>query len=456
MSKRNIKIAIPLILIIGLGILTFIRWNAWFGNPEEPAYTTGKKINRLTLTLGNNGEYSRAFSWVFGEEVGEGILEITEMGSSDTTSIPATSEVCTSRSGKSAYYRAFVDQLSHGSTYSYRVRNREEASEWHQFSTLADSTKNDFTFLYFGDIQDSDSSELTRKLMNEIYAQNKGTQFVLLGGDFIERPMDQYYNMAYEGLGVMATEVPILAVTGNHEYLKGITRKIDSRYAHAFPYYLQSKVGDNHLFTFTYGNTQFFLLDSNREFWNLSTQRDWLKKKLSESKAKWKIVVLHHPIYSLRGDFNNWFVKHYFRPVIEEAKVDLVLQAHEHGYARKTSFNENGEACTPLYTVSYFSEKAYFQDFCGDYQRWGTANRYYQKISIDNDTLVFRTYTDQHKLYDEVRLQKEGNSTLAFDLATDIPEEVIVPEWFRNVKGEKKTKKYEKSIQEWKERKKAK
>ncbi|MBP5455790.1 MAG: metallophosphoesterase family protein [Paludibacteraceae bacterium] len=460
MSKRNIKIAIPLILILGLGILTFIRWNAWFGNPEEPAYTTEKKIGRLTLTLGNQGEYSRAFSWVFGEEVSQGTLYLTKVGSQDTTTIPAKCDVCPSRSGKSAYFRAFADQLDHGSTYSYQVRNGDIASEWHQFNTLADSTKESFSFLYFGDIQDSDSSDYTRRVMNEIYDQNKETQFVLLGGDFIERPMDMYYNMAYDGLGRMATEVPILAVTGNHEYLKGIVRKIDSRFAYAFPYYLASKVKENHVFTFTYGNAQFFLLDSNREFWNLSDQREWLEAEMAKSTAKWMIVVLHHPIYSLRGGLNNFFVKQNFQSAVEGGKtlkkIDLVLQAHEHGYARKRTPMTDGKSTTPLYSVSYFSDKAYFQSFDGDYERWGTANRYYQKISINGDSLFFRTYTDQHELYDEVILcynDSDKRATLAIDKAQEIPEKVIVPDWFRQVKGEKKTKKYEQSIQEWKEKK---
>ncbi|MCQ2195603.1 MAG: metallophosphoesterase [Paludibacteraceae bacterium] len=452
MKKINVKIAISAIIILGLAILTIVRWNAWFGNPDEPAYSTANKINRLTLTLGNNGEYSRAFSWVYGESQSEGSLDITKVGSTDTSSIPAECNICQSRSGKTAYFRVYVDFLTPGADYKYRVKNGNEVSPWYQFSTLADSAKNNFSFLYFGDIQDSDSSTITRQLMNEIYEKNQESQFVLLGGDFIERPMDLYYNMAHEGLGKMAQELPILAVPGNHEYLKGIVRKIDDRYPYAFPYFLKSNVKKNHVFSFPYGNARFYFLDSNRDFWNFFEQRSWLKEELNKSDATWNIVVLHHPIYSLKGGLNNWFVKRFFRSVVEKSKVDIVLQAHEHGYGRRRTTDEVGN-CTPLYSVSYFSEKAYLQDFNGDYERWGTANRYYQKISINGDTLSFRTYTDQHELYDDVCLTKSNGRTIATDNANNIPENVIVPEWFRRVKGEKKTQKYEQLIQDWKEKK---
>ncbi|MCQ2218560.1 MAG: metallophosphoesterase [Paludibacteraceae bacterium] len=452
MKKINVKIAISAIIILGLAILTIVRWNAWFGNPDEPAYSTANKINRLTLTLGNNGEYSRAFSWVYGESQSEGSLDITKVGSTDTSSIPAECNICQSRSGKTAYFRVYVDFLTPGADYKYRVKNGNEVSPWYQFSTLADSAKNNFSFLYFGDIQDSDSSTITRQLMNEIYEKNQESQFVLLGGDFIERPMDLYYNMAHEGLGKMAQELPILAVPGNHEYLKGIVRKIDDRYPYAFPYFLKSNVKKNHVFSFPYGNARFYFLDSNRDFWNFFEQRSWLKNELQKSDAQWNIVVLHHPIYSLKGGLNNWFVKRFFRSVIEKSKVDIVFQAHEHGYGRRRTTDEVGH-CTPLYSVSYFSEKAYLQDFNGDYERWGTANRYYQKISINGDTLSFRTYTDQHELYDDVCLTKSNGRTIATDNANNIPENVIVPEWFRRVKGEKKTQKYEQLIQDWKEKK---
>ena len=52
---------------------------------------------------------------------------------------------------------------------------------------------------------------------------------------------------------------------------------------------------------FCYGPIQFFLLDSNREQPYPYTQRQWLKQQLGQNRARWKIVVLHHPLFSVRG-----------------------------------------------------------------------------------------------------------------------------------------------------------
>lgn len=83
----------------------------------------------------------------------------------------------------------------------------------------------------------------------------------------------------------------------------------------------------------------------------------WLEEQLKKSNARWKIVVLHHPLYSIKGSMNNLFQRTMFNPLVEEYGVDLVLQGHEHAYARMTAHGENGEAQAPVYTVSHCSPK---------------------------------------------------------------------------------------------------
>ena len=52
---------------------------------------------------------------------------------------------------------------------------------------------------------------------------------------------------------------------------------------------------------------------------------------------------------------NNLSQRTMFNPLVEEYGVDLVLQGHEHAYARMTAHGENGEAQAPVYTVSHCS-----------------------------------------------------------------------------------------------------
>ena len=61
------------------------------------------------------------------------------------------------------------------------------------------------------------------------------------------------------------------------------------------------------------------------------TQLDWLRRSLSESDARWKIVFGHQPLYS----HNPWrgssptFVEH-LEPILVDGGVDLYLAGHDH------------------------------------------------------------------------------------------------------------------------------
>ncbi|HOI26281.1 MAG TPA: metallophosphoesterase family protein [Paludibacteraceae bacterium] len=449
-NKKKIKYVIILLIVIALGIWIASRWNVWFGNPEEPAYVVSKTPTRVLLTMGNSGKNSRAVSWTCDTVLTEAYLDLVKVGAADTSHIKAQGQICKSRSGVSAIYNAFMDFLTPNSNYRYRVRNNSVASDWFQFATHRDSATSSCSFIYFGDVQDGDSNSVTKSLFRDIFTKNNDIDFALFGGDFIERPMDKYWEMGISSLDTVATSLPILAIPGNHEYLKGVTRKLDRRYDYVFPYYLDSKLRKNHVFTFPFGNVRFYFLDSNRDFWNYYAQRKWLKRELDKSSATWNIVVLHHPIYSLKGSVNGLLVRAAFESVINKGDVDLVLQAHEHGYGRRATYDEKGNLTTPVYTVSYFSEKGYALTFGGDYDRWGSYYRYYQKIEANADTLSLRTYTSEGILYDDIQLVKDGETTKVLDNAKNIPMKVDLPETFIKQKGESKYQKAKAIIDEWK------
>jgi 3',5'-cyclic AMP phosphodiesterase CpdA len=77
---------------------------------------------------------------------------------------------------------------------------------------------------------------------------------------------------------------------------------------------------------------QFFALDTV----NLDDdQMSWLDRQLSESKADWKIVYLHHPLYSSgRYAFSSAAVRWTLEQAFIEHEVDVVFAGHEHLYER--------------------------------------------------------------------------------------------------------------------------
>jgi len=89
-------------------------------------------------------------------------------------------------------------------------------------------------------------------------------------------------------------------------------------------------------FSFDYGNVHWTVLDSNVYVdWTSEEFRQWVRNDLkAASKAKWRIVGLHHPPFnSSKIHFKEQRVR-VLADIFEEGKVDLVLAGHVHNYQR--------------------------------------------------------------------------------------------------------------------------
>jgi acid phosphatase len=56
----------------------------------------------------------------------------------------------------------------------------------------------------------------------------------------------------------------------------------------------------------------------------------WLEKALSESKAKWKIVVGHHMIRSHGVYGDQKFMMKKLKPILDRYSVDMYMSGHDH------------------------------------------------------------------------------------------------------------------------------
>ena len=91
-------------------------------------------------------------------------------------------------------------------------------------------------------------------------------------------------------------------------------------------------------YTFRRDSVQFFALDTNHNA-DWKTQLAWLEQELSQSKATWKVVFGHHPIYSsgIYGS-NQAFIKS-LTPLFQKYGVQLYINGHEHNYERTRAIN---------------------------------------------------------------------------------------------------------------------
>lgn len=87
-------------------------------------------------------------------------------------------------------------------------------------------------------------------------------------------------------------------------------------------------------YTFTKGNAEFFVLDSNYMDTN---QLGWLKDKLQKSTAEWKIAYFHHPLYSSgKRHGSDTDLRAVLEPLLKKYQVNVVLSGHDHVYERIT------------------------------------------------------------------------------------------------------------------------
>ena len=442
--KKKLSIGLFVLVLIALVFWAISRWDVWFHNPEELPYSPSDKPYNVLLTFGDSSEWSRNISWQCDSVVRPSHLELALLPDGDTIKVDVKGEVFRSRAGKAAYYVARIRSLKPSAHYAYRVITGNHSSSWFHFTTQSQMHKS-LSFVYVGDVQDTIAGKANFYL-REALKRHPESEFLVCGGDLTERPTTQNWAETFRDVDSIAQNLPLVCVTGNHDYLKGVIVRLEKRFSLVFSYYLDSMIGDNQVFTFNYGPAQFFLLDSNREFPYLLTQRRWLKEKLSASSARWKILVLHHPLFSIRGG-RNLIQRWVFNDLLEEYGVDLVLQGHEHAYARMTNHKDDGTAATPIYIVRHCSPKNYRIDFDDRFDKFGISSRYYQTVSITDDTLAYATYeVYNHTLYDSLQIikDKSGNASI-FDLGSNIPEYME----FEPQEGNKKDKAFAKRIDEY-------
>ena len=79
-------------------------------------------------------------------------------------------------------------------------------------------------------------------------------------------------------------------------------------------------------YTFTAGPVQFFALDTNEVS---DAQLFWLKSELARSRAPWKLVYGHHPIYSAGVHADSQELIKRLLPILK-GRVDVYLAGHDH------------------------------------------------------------------------------------------------------------------------------
>ncbi|HEX3625602.1 MAG TPA: tartrate-resistant acid phosphatase type 5 family protein [Verrucomicrobiae bacterium] len=213
---------------------------------------------------------------------------------------------------------------------------------------------NTLNFLAIGDW--GRKGELDQREVAEqmgIAAQNVGARFVVAVGDnFYENGVtsvtDEHWQKSFEQVYTAPSlHVPWHVILGNHDYHDNPQAQLDyaltgSRWTMPARYYMQShEIADG-------TKADFFYLDTtplikayyHREFeekirGNVITQDvhgqlAWFKAVLAGSKAQWKVVFAHHPIYSGGEHGDQPELIESILPLLREHNVHAYFNGHDH------------------------------------------------------------------------------------------------------------------------------
>lgn len=319
---------------------------------------------------------------------------------------------------RAAYHSAVLTGLMPDTVYAYRVGDGRHWSEWFQFRTAA-AAERPFRFLYLGDMQNAVLSEASRTL-RMAFRQAGDAAFVIHAGDLVNRHnADREWGEWFAAGGFLYAQTPQMPTPGNHEYVKDEAARAGSsltgqwRRQFTLPGNGPASVpeaAETNWYT-DYQGLRLISIDApqlDRNAEGRAATTAWLEGLLAHNPSRWTVLFLHFPLFSSDPGRDNPKVRAALKPLIDKYKVDLVLQGHDHGYARG-AVGPNGPAADDrgaTYVVAVAGPKMYEIGKLDWARKSAARTQSYQVIDVSHGALTYRAYTAAGAPLDTVTLRK--------------------------------------------------
>ncbi|MGD9722350.1 MAG: fibronectin type III domain-containing protein [Pirellulales bacterium] len=406
---------------------------------DEALYRSTAMPDRIILTWSGDPARSQAVTWRTDTSVNKAIAQIApaEPGPGFVNKANEHAAATTpheSDLGTAHYHSVNFQQLEPATKYAYRVGDGVNWSEWFQFQTAAVEPA-PFSFIYFGDAQNSVREHWSR-VIREAHSDAPKARFMIHAGDLINSGnRDAEWGEWFGAGGWLNAMVPSVPTPGNHEYPRDSRQPLAARRLshHWRPQFTLPTNGPQGLeetvYTIDYQGTRIISLNSNEQ---QPEQVAWLEAALADNPNTWTIVTFHHPVYSTSRGRDNPEIRKLWKPLFDKHRVDLVLQGHDHAYARfsqqltenvPSGANVRSPEGGTVYVVSVSGPKMYELERRPDMRRAAENTQLYQIISVEGDALRYEARTATGELYDAFRLNKRpGQINELVDAIPDTPE----------------------------------
>jgi len=241
---------------------------------------------------------------------------------------------------------------------------------------LLPNEKGSLKFAALGDFGTGDRREYELAAqMARLFTGFKLELVVLLGDNVLgaDGPQDLKNRFETPYKPLLDADVTFHAALGNHD---ARTQKNYEAFNMGGKYYDSFKAPRQ--------SVRFFMLDSG---YMTPEQVAWLEKELESSKDDWKIVVLHHPIYSSGGRHgSDLTLRKILEPLFVKYNVSVVLAGHDHFYER----------IKPQHDIVHFVVGSGGRLAAGDIDKSSTITAHgfdtdqaFLAVEISGDTLYF-------------------------------------------------------------------
>jgi 3',5'-cyclic AMP phosphodiesterase CpdA len=400
-------------------------------DPDKVNYPATEIPDRILLTVTPNPAISITINWRTALTSEVNSVEYTVADAhpefvAKAKTVNAVSKNFSFENIRFVNHRVILNDLQPDTLYAYRIGYGENRSEWFQFRTAKSQVdKAKLSFIYLGDAQVS-IKPLWSRVIRKAYATLPDAQLIIHAGDLVNRAnKDDEWGDWFAAGSYIHAGTPALMTPGNHEYTHDDGKPHLSVYWNE-QFSLPTNGPDDELLK---GSCYYTDIQGVR-FISLNTQMieeapsddciqrqvSWLHNVLKQNRQQWTCVVMHHPMYSTKKGRDNKKSREYLKPIFDQYGVDIVLQGHDHAYARgmsKIGLTNGGPLATShtVYVVSVSGSKMYETEPMDWADIIINHTQVYQTINIDGDTLQFKAFLATGEIADAFDLVKRKGKT---------------------------------------------